>query len=359
MAARKPLRQQIRYVKAADGTRLAWAQAGEGPVVVKAANWLSHLEYEWESPLWKHWLHFFAGNFRFVRYDERGCGMSEWRDGELSTRIWTDDLEAVIDAADPKEPVTLLGISQGAVASIGYALRHPERVSRLILYGGYARGPFLRGNPEAEATFRAVIELARVAWASDNPSFRQVFTSRFIPGGTPEQLAWFNDLCLKTTPGEVAARLLDARAPRSTSNRSSPRCGCRRWCCMRATTGWCRSMKAACSRAASRARSSSSWIRGTISCWRRSRPGGGSRRQCSTGCNRGSRRSAGVFGSLSEREREVLALMSDGLSNADIAARMSISDKTVRNHASNIFDKLGVWSRAQAIVFARDRGFRR
>ena len=131
MAAKKPLRQQIRYVKAADGTRLAWAQAGEGPVVVKAANWLSHLEYEWESPLWKHWLHFFAGNYRFVRYDERGCGMSEWRDSELSTRVWTDDLEAVIDAADPKEPVTLLGISQGSVASIGYALRHPERVSRL------------------------------------------------------------------------------------------------------------------------------------------------------------------------------------------------------------------------------------
>jgi pimeloyl-ACP methyl ester carboxylesterase len=177
MAARKPLRQQIRYVKAADGTRLAWAQAGEGPVVVKAANWLTHLEYEWESPVWQHWLRFFAGNFRFVRYDERGCGMSEWRDSELTARVWTDDLEAVIDAAEPKEPVTLLGISQGSVASIGYALRHPERVSRLILYGGYARGPFLRGNPEAEATFRAVIELARVAWASDNPTFRQVFTS--------------------------------------------------------------------------------------------------------------------------------------------------------------------------------------
>ena len=137
MPAKKNIRQRIRYVKTPDGLRLAWAEAGDGPVVVKAANWLSHLEYEWESPVWKHWLHFFADHFRFVRYDERGCGMSDWRDEELTFSTWTDDLEAVIDAAEPKEPAALLGISQGSIACIGYALRHPERVSRLILYGGY------------------------------------------------------------------------------------------------------------------------------------------------------------------------------------------------------------------------------
>jgi pimeloyl-ACP methyl ester carboxylesterase/DNA-binding CsgD family transcriptional regulator len=357
MAARKPLRQQIRYVKAADGTRLAWAQAGEGPVVVKAANWLTHLEYEWESPVWQHWLQFFAGNFRFVRYDERGCGMSEWRDTALTARIWTDDLEAVIDAAEPKEPVTLLGISQGSVASIGYALRHPERVARLILYGGYARGPFKRGNPEGEATFRAVIELARVAWASDNPSFRQVFTSRFIPGATPEQLAWFNDLCLKTTPGEVAAKLLSSRATIDIESQLAE---------LRVPTLVLHARDDGVV-PVSEGRLLASAIPGAEfieldsrnhilleeePAWRRfqeavldwMQPGQPPR--------------AGVFGSLSDREREVLALMGDGLSNADIAARLAISDKTVRNHASNIFDKLGVWSRAQAIVFARDRGFR-
>lgn len=357
MAARKPLRQQIRYVMSADGTRLAWAQAGEGPIVVKASNWLTHLEYEWQSPVWQHWLQFFAGNFHFVRYDERGCGMSEWQEGELSARVWTDDLEAVIEAADPKEPVTLLGISQGAVACIGYALRHPERVSRLILYGGYARGPFLRGTPEAEATYRAVIDLARVAWASDNPSFRQVFTSRFIPGATPEQLAWFNDLCLKTTPGEVAAKLLSSRALINIESRLAE---------VRVPTLVLHARDDGVVPVAE-GRLLASGIPGAQfieldsrnhilleeePAWRRfqeavldwmqpSRPG-----------------RAGVFGSLSGREREVLALMGDGLSNADIAARLSISDKTVRNHASNIFDKLGVWSRAQAIVFARDRGFR-
>ena len=105
-----------------DGTRLAWADAGEGPLVVKAANWLTHLEYEWESPVWRHWIQFFSSNFRFVRYDERGCGMSEWRGGGLSIEQWADDLERVVEAAQPDGPVTLLGISQGAATCIRYAI---------------------------------------------------------------------------------------------------------------------------------------------------------------------------------------------------------------------------------------------
>lgn len=357
MAAKKALRQHIRYVKAGDGSRLAWAEAGEGPVVVKASNWLTHLEYEWESPVWKHWLHFFSERFRFVRYDERGCGMSEWRDGELTARIWTDDLEAVIDAARPKEPVTLLGISQGSVACIGYALRHPERVSRLILYGGYARGPFLRGNPEVEATFRAIIDLARVAWASDNPTFRQVFTSRFIPGGTPEQLAWFNELCLKTTPGEVAAKLLSSRAMINIESQlagvSVPTLVLHARDDVVVPVSEGRLLASSIpgaefieldSRNHILLEDEPAWQRFQDAVLAFLRPEAAD--------------AAAVFAGLSAREREVLALMGDGLSNADIAERLAISDKTVRNHASNIFDKLGVWSRAQAIVFARDHGFR-
>ena len=145
------LRQHVRYVTASDGTRLAWAESGDGPVVVKAANWLTHLEYEWESPVWKHWIQFFSAHCRFVRYDERGCGMSEWHGGALSLDQWAADLEAVIDAARPTAPVTLLGISQGAATCIRYAIRHPERVARMILYGGYARGGLRRGTPDAEA----------------------------------------------------------------------------------------------------------------------------------------------------------------------------------------------------------------
>ena len=182
------LRQHVRYAAARDGTRLAWADSGEGPVVVKASNWLSHLEYEWQSPVWKHWLQFFSSCCRFVRYDERGCGMSEWHAGALSLDQWADDLESIIDAANPAGPVTLLGISQGAATCIHYALRHPERVDRLILYGGYAHGALLRGTPDMVVAHQAMVELARVAWSKENPAFRQVFTSRFIPGGTHEQL---------------------------------------------------------------------------------------------------------------------------------------------------------------------------
>ena len=205
-------RQHVRYLKASDGTRLAWAESGAGELVVKAANWLTHLEFEWESPVWRHWIQFFSANCRFVRYDERGCGMSDWQVGTLTLDQWTADLESVVDSARPDRPFTLLGISQGAAACIRYAIQHPDRVARLILYGGYAHGAFKRHAPAGAATYRAMIDLARVAWGQKNATFRQVFTSRFIPGGSHEQLDWFNELCLRSTDGETAARLFEARA---------------------------------------------------------------------------------------------------------------------------------------------------
>ncbi|MDH4260771.1 MAG: alpha/beta fold hydrolase [Gammaproteobacteria bacterium] len=356
MASAKQFRQRIRYVQASDGARLAWAESGSGAVVVKAANWLTHLEYEWESPLWKHWLQFFSGQFRFVRYDERGCGLSDPRIDDLSLDRWVSDLESVVDAAQPDGPVTLLGISQGAAACIGYALRHPDRVARLILYGSYARGAYRRGTPESQAGYRATADLARVAWGSDNPTYRQLFTSRFVPGASAGQLKWFNELCLKTTTGAIAARLLEARAGMDFEALLSE---------VRVPTLVLHARDDAVIPV-----SEGRLVAGSIAgaefveldsrnhillsdepAWRRFqeavlafvRPQGAA--------------GAAVFAALSTRERQVLALMGEGLSNADIASRLHISEKTVRNHASNIFDKLGVWSRTQAIVFARDRGF--
>jgi pimeloyl-ACP methyl ester carboxylesterase/DNA-binding CsgD family transcriptional regulator len=350
------LRQHVRYVTTPDGARLAWAESGAGPVVVKAANWLTHLEYEWESPVWQHWIRFFSAHHRFVRYDERGCGMSEWQPGTLTVEQWAADLGAVIDAARPAAPVTLLGISQGAATCIHYAIRHPERVARLILYGGYARGGLQRGSPETRLAYRAMGDLARAAWGSDNPTFRQVFTSRFIPGGTPEQLQWFNDLCRKTTTGEVFARLLDARGVVDITALLAE---------VRTPTlvlharddevipvGEGRLLASGIpgaefveldSRNHILLEHEPAWPRFCEAVLAFVQPGA----------------TAGesVFAALSARERQVLALMADGLSNTDIAERLQISEKTVRNHTSNVFDKLGVWSRAQAIVFARDRGF--
>src|SRR5712691_11290919 len=211
-ACRTNVRQVIRYLITSDGVRLAWAESGSGPPLVKAANWLSHLDYDWESPCWRHWMRFFSDHFRFVRYDERGCGMTDWDAGNLSLDRWTEDLEEVIEAAKPVQPATLLGISQGGATCIAYAVRHPERVSRLILYGAYARGVRRRGQSEFEREYRAVVELVRVGWAKDNPAFRQVFTSRFMPGATDEQIQWFNELCRKTTSPAIAAPILEARA---------------------------------------------------------------------------------------------------------------------------------------------------
>src|SRR5262245_36505447 len=195
----KKATQRIRYVRTQDGVQLAWAEAGAGPVLIKAANWLTHLDYDWESPVWRHWIRFFSDHFHFVRHDERGCGMTDWNVSDLSFERWIEDLEAVVAAADPQEPFALLGISQGAATCVAYAGKRPERVSNLVLYGAYARGVFRRGDPDKERLYRALIEMARLGWWKDNPAFRQVFTSRFIPGGAEEQICWFNDLCLKTT----------------------------------------------------------------------------------------------------------------------------------------------------------------
>src|SRR5262245_35702288 len=350
-------RQHVRYLNASDGTRLAWAESGIGPlVVVKASNWLTHLEYERESPVWRHWIQFFSAHSRFVRYDERGCGMSDWQAGALSLDQWFADLGAVIDAARPQAPVTLLGISQGAFACIRYALRHPERVERMILYGGYARGWRRRDAPAAQREYEAMMDLIRASWGKDNPSFRQVFTSRFIPGGSPEQLQWFNDLCLKTTSGEIAATLQESRSELDISSElaglTTP------------TLVLHAREDAVCPIAEGRRLASAipgaefveldsrnhillehepAWQRFCEAVLAFLQPG----------------QLAGdsAFAALTARERQVLALMADGLSNADIAERLRISEKTVRNFASSLFEKLGVRSRAQAIVFARERGY--
>jgi len=353
----KTLRQQIRFVQATDGVQLAWAQSGRGPTLVKAANWLTHLEYELRSPVWRHWLEFLSKHFRLVRYDERGCGMSGWQPKMLTLDQWSADLGAVIDAAQPEGRVILLGISQGATACVHYAIQHPERVAALVLYGGYARGANRRNTGDAANAFRAMIDLARVGWGKDNPSFRQIFTSRFIPGGTPEQLQWFNDLCLKTTTGEIFASLYGARASvdieASLAAVSVPTLVIHARGDEVIPVAEGRLLAAGIpgaefveldSRNHILLEDQPAWLRFQEAVLAFLRP------------DRSADQS--VFASLSEREREVLTLIADGLSNTDIAARLDISEKTVRNHTSNLFDKLGVWSRAQAIVFARDHGFR-
>jgi len=352
-------RQRVRYLRSRDGIQLAWADAGQGPALVKAANWLTHLEYEWESPVWQHWIRFFSDHFRFIRYDERGCGMSERAGGDLTVDRWVGDLEDIIDAASPAQPFALLGISQGAAMCIAYAVRYPERVSHLLLYGAYARGVNRRGDPARATEYHAIIDLVRAGWSRDNPAFRRVFTSRFIPGGTDEQLRWFDDLCLKTTTGPIAAQLLEARAQVDVSGLLDQ---------VRVPTlvmhgrddaivpiGEGRLLAERIPGAQFVELDSANHV------LLEAEPAWDRFREAALDFLGGRTAAAGedsAFATLSPREREVFSLMTDGLSNAEIGERLGISEKTVRNHVSSVFDKLGVWTRAQAIVFARDRGFR-
>ena len=355
MSSRKST-QRIRYLRTKDGVQLAWAEAGSGPLLIKAANWLTHLDYDWDSPVWRHWIHFFCDHFRYIRHDERGCGMTDWNVGDLSFDRWVEDLEALVDVVDPKEPVALLGISQGAATCIAYAVKHPERVSKLVLYGGYARGTYKRGNPKTERLYRAMVELTRHGWGKDNPAFRQVFTSRFIPGGTDEQIAWFNELCMKTTSAEIAARLLEARAEIDVFDLLRK---------VQAPTLVVHSrnddvipIKDGRILAAEIPNAEFVELDSRNHVLLKDEPAWG--RFCSELLNflgQSTREEDPAFESLTAREREVLALITQGLSNASIAEQLSISEKTVRNHVSNLFDKLGVWTRAQAMVFAQNRGF--
>jgi pimeloyl-ACP methyl ester carboxylesterase len=197
--------QQIRFCTAADGVRIAYATVGEGPPLVKAPNWLTHLEFEWRSSVWRHWWEELAKDHLLVRFDLRGCGLSDWAVEDLSFAARVNDLEAVV-AALGLDRFVLLGISAGGPVAVEYAVRHPEKVSHLILHGTSARGWAKRGQAVREAR-EALLTLTRLGWGQDNPAFQQIFTSRFIPGATAEQMNWFNELQRISTSPENAARI--------------------------------------------------------------------------------------------------------------------------------------------------------
>jgi class 3 adenylate cyclase/pimeloyl-ACP methyl ester carboxylesterase len=199
--------QEIKYCRTPDGVRLAYAISGNGPPLVKSANWMNHLEYDWESPVWRHVFRGLSNARTLIRYDARGNGMSDWDVDELSLDAWVSDLETVVEAARV-ERFPLIGISQGCAVAVSYAVRHPERVSHLVLYGGFALGGKKR-TPQENEKRNAMTTLMRLGWGVDNPSFRQMFTGLFLPGATQEQAASFNELQRRTTSPECAARYFD------------------------------------------------------------------------------------------------------------------------------------------------------
>jgi pimeloyl-ACP methyl ester carboxylesterase len=202
--------QQIRFLKTADDTTLAYATSGRGYPIVKAANWLSHLEFDLVSPVWRHWWSELSHRYRLIRYDERGCGLSDWDVDEFSVEAWVSDLESVVEASGVQR-FALLGISQGAAVALSYAVRHPERVTHLILYGGFAQGRLKRAaSPELKEEAILLKNLMRVGWGQENAAFRRTFASLFVPDATREQIDAFDALQRASTSPANAERFMDA-----------------------------------------------------------------------------------------------------------------------------------------------------
>ena len=206
--ARKSLdiNQEIRFCKSPDGVQIAYATSGNGPPILRAAHWMSHLQYDWESPVWQHWISELSHQNTLIRYDQRGNGLSDWVVSDLSCDAMVADLESVADACDLRR-FPLLGVSQSCGVSVAYAVRHPERVSHLILYGGFEKGWRKRGNIHEIRTHEAMTTLILEGWGKKNPAFRQLFTETFIPEATREQMNWFNELQKETVSPENASRL--------------------------------------------------------------------------------------------------------------------------------------------------------
>lgn len=204
--------QEIRYCRSPDGVSIAYATSGSGRPLVKAANWLTHLDLEWQSPIWAHWIDALSHSRRLVRYDERGCGLSDWEVSDFSLDAWVEDLELVVDSVG-LERFPLVGLSQGGAVAVAYAVRHPDRVTHLVLVGAYARGRLRRAATEDEREEADLdLRVGRVAWRRDDPAYRQVFAAQFLPEASRPLWDAFNQTQRATTSTKNVVQFLDAFA---------------------------------------------------------------------------------------------------------------------------------------------------
>jgi pimeloyl-ACP methyl ester carboxylesterase/DNA-binding CsgD family transcriptional regulator len=354
------LQQHLRFCTSADGTRIAIASSGSGPPLLRAAHWLSHVEHDLASPVWRPWLAELSRDHTYLRYDQRGCGLSDADVDDFSLDAWVADLEAVV-AASGLRRFPLIGMSQGGAVAIAYAVRHPEQVSHLVLIGAYARGAARRAaTADQRLEAETLVRLIRLGWGRDNAAFRNVFTNQFIPGGTPVQHAWWNELERLSATPENAARTLEAfhevdvtalaqqlRVPTLVlHSRGDARVPFDEGRQLAALIPGARFVPLASDNHVLLA-GEPAWpsflaeLRGFLG----------------AGVTDGLDSAAGEA-ALTPAERDVLRGVAEGLDNAAIAHRLGKSEKTVRNQVSTIFDKLGVRTRAEAIVKVRDRAGR-
>lgn len=351
--------QEIRFCKSADGTRLAYSLAGQGTPLVMSATWLTHLEHQWRSLAWKPWLDALSQRYRLLRYDSRGCGLSDRVNSRISFDAWMDDFEAVIDAAG-FERFAILAVCQGGPIGIEYAARHPGRVSRMVLYGTYARGRLHRKDiPNQAEKARVLLDSLRLGWGQEHHAFLQMWATLFQPGGSLEHLrSWCEQQRAATSP-ETALRLFEV------SYNADVRGSAERVRCpvlvAHAERDRVTPVEEGRLLAAlipdSRFRqldSENHMLLDDEPAWRQF---------LAELVSFLPARAEGVspaeqieLGKLTVREREVLEQVARGLDNGEIAAALGLSEKTVRNHLTRVFDKIGVEHRYQAIVLARDAG---
>lgn len=355
-----PLDQRIAFTRSRDGASISYALSGDGPPLVRAGTWLTHIQHDWDSPVHRHWLRFMSERHTLVRYDPRGCGLSQRDITSLTFTDWVDDLEAVVDKLG-LEKFPLIGMSQGAAVSVAYALRHPERISHLILYAPLIRGWQRVSSAHAEQ-WRNIEKLVASDWGEKSLAFPAMFAHMFIPQGTTEQILWYTDIQRKTADKQMAVMIMkvlgeldlwsnlkDINVPTLVIQVAGDRC------IPSERVKETAMLIPACEFASIDSNNhilledEPGWEQ-FKSIFRRCIP-------CPASTVAGSSpRDHRVLEELSKRERQILSELAKGHSNQEIANTLFISEKTVRNHITNIFAKLGVSTRSQAIVLGKDLG---
>jgi pimeloyl-ACP methyl ester carboxylesterase/DNA-binding CsgD family transcriptional regulator len=347
---------QTRFCTAPDGVSLAYAIEGEGPPLIKACNWMTHLDYDRESPVWRHWVRGLSRGNTLVRYDERGCGLSDRRlPATPTSETFVEDLAAVADAVG-FERFALLGLSGGAATAVQYAVRHPDRVTRLVLYGGYIRERYDHFTVEGEES-NLVYELTRVGWGGRLPAFRELFSSLFIPGAGEEQKRWYDEMQRVSSTGEMAARLWLAHAHLDVSDIA--RRVTQPALVLHAREDRVVPYEAGRGMAALIPDCRFVTLDSVNHILQEDEPAWGvflDEVREFLGSEERLAAPDGV-GELSERERDVLELVAAGLSNEQIAERLFLSPRTVERHLSNVYAKLRLSGKsaraAAAATFSR------
>lgn len=355
------MKQQIRFCRASDGTRLAYAQTGEGMPLVKTGNWLTHLEHDWRTPTWSSFLARLGERRTLVRYDPRGNGLSDWEVEDLSFEMNVADLEAVVDAAE-LDRFDLLGISQGGAVAIAFAQRHPERVRKLVLYGAFVRGQLVRDTSERQREeFETWLRIVRVGWGSSTAAYRHFFASLFMPTATQAQQLAFAELQRVSVSADNAERILatyaslDAAAYASRVSVPTLIMHVRDDVAVPFEEGRLLATLVPHAGFVPVEGRNHVLIEGDPAMEKViaelvSFLAEGAEDVCL------SRR---LPEDLTRRELEVLELIAQGLDNTTMAAQLGLTPKTVRNHVASILSKLDVAHRSAAIVFAREAGLGR